>query len=395
MSRLDPIGSRIDIARLDRDPYPLLAELQDKEPISWIADLGMWYVTRWEHVREILLDAEGFTTHSEHSTIFDTFGPQMLSASGDTHRRYKLSTRFAFRPTYVREHLQKTIEVQVGKLIEGFVDQGRTELRTSFASRLPVQIMLQVFGMSASDEPRVRGWYDSFEAALANFAWDEEVRLAARVNVQAFHECLQATIERLRGSPDESLLSALVNAPQEMRLTDDEIRCNALIIFFGGISTVEALILNTAWAVLSQAQIYQRVQQDLTLLPAVIEETVRWHSPVQSATRHVTQSREFHGVNFSAGDIVNCMLGAANRDPRVFDNPQDFDISRPNINKHMGFALGSHHCLGSHLARAEAQIALQQIFMRLPDLRLDSNKPIKPQGSEFHQPQSLPLCWRR
>jgi cytochrome P450 len=185
----------------------------------------------------------------------------------------------------------------------------------------------------------------------------------------------------------------LVNAPAGRSLTDAEIRRNISIIFFGGISTVEALILNSLWALLQHPETLQRVRATAALLPKVVEETIRWLGPVQSATRHAINDCTYRNVRFTARDAVNCMLAAANRDPSVFPAPERFDIDRNNLHRHLGFATGTHACLGLHLARATGRIALEHLLAELPGLRLDCEKSPPPSGYEFRQPRSMWVSW--
>jgi cytochrome P450 len=129
------------------------------------------------------------------------------------------------------------------------------------------------------------------------------------------------------------------------------------------------------------------------MLPAAIEETMRWLSPVQSATRHVTEAFEWHGIEFAAHDTVNCMLGAANRDPSIFTNPDLFDVDRANSRRHLGFATGIHACLGSHLAKAEVRIGLETLLGKLHNIRLERALTQPPTGYEFRQPRKLTVTW--
>lgn len=389
-----PIGSSVSVERLSQDPYPVFSELREREPISWIDALGVWFVTRHSDVLGIIGNPATFSNQSSHSLIFETFGEQMLSIEGEKHLRYKSKMRPPFIPRAVRQSLEPAIEPIVSDLIDDFVNDGHTELRASFASRLPVRMMLEVFGLPRETEVLLRKWYDSFEAALSNFEHVAEIKIVARENVDAFKRLLQEHMDSVKSQPDASLLSTLVNSADEDRLSDEEVKRNSLIVFFGGISTVEALILNTLWSLLTHPESLAAVRQDKELIPKAIEETLRWHSPVQSATRHVTESCTFKGVHFEKGDIVNCMLGAANRDPDVFKDPQTFDIHRSNLKDHLGFATGLHFCLGFHLARTEARIAIEQLLDRLHGLQLDPARTVVPAGYEFHQPCALPLMWR-
>ena len=388
-----PLGHKITLLELDRDPYPAFARLRELEPISWIPVLNMWYVVGYEDVRTALLDTTRMTTVSAQSTIFDTFGAHVLTTEGTTHDRYRQALRHPFAPTFIRSHLEPAIVAAATALIGEFEKHGQADLRSAFAGRLPIQVMLLVCGLPADAEPHMRRWYDSFEAALANFTGDDKIRTTARRSVAEFHALLDTAIDSVTEADDHSLLARLVKAPAAERLDNDEIKRNLSIVFFGGISTVEALVLNSLWAMFEHAGVLERTQRDLTVLPQVIEETMRWLSPVQSATRHVTEAFEWQGIQFCAHDTVNCMLGAANRDPAVFPDPDRFDLDRANSRRHLGFATGAHACLGSHLAKAEVRIGLETLLSRLPNIRLERSLTDPPGGYEFRQPRKLTVSW--
>lgn len=383
----------VTLEELDRDPYPVFRRLREQAPVCWIQALGMWYVLGYEDVRAALLDTEHFTTEFDHSTILDTFGPQMLTSEGVQHDRYRKATQYAFTLSYVRQHYQTGVTSAAVRLIDSFRDAREADLRTAFAARLPVQTILAVCGFPLALEPQMRIWFDSFERALANFTGDTETRDAAKKHVTEFHATMAESIEAARGTAQSSVLAKLVNAPGSERLSDEEIRRNLSIICFGGISTVEALILNAMWALFEHPNVLKRVRDDYRLLPSVLEETMRWMSPVQSATRHVKEDMQWRGVTLRKNDVLNCMLGAANRDPRIFDDPDTFNVDRDNLRRHLGFAAGSHACLGFNLAKLEAGIAIEQLLRQLPSLTLDRNASAPPTGYEFRQSRRLIVNW--
>lgn len=388
-----PVGGTITLAELERDPYPAFERLRQSEPISWIAALNMWYVVGYEDVCTTLLDTSRLTTESAQSTIYDTFGSHILTTEGAMHARYRQALRPPFTPAFIRAHLEAAIGTAATALIDEFATHGQADVRSVFASRLPIQVILLACGLPAEAEPQMRRWYDSFEAALSNFTGDHEIRGTARRSVAEFHALLDGAINSTTGMDDNSLLARLVQAPANERLSNDEIKRNLSIVFFGGISTVEALLLNSLLALFEHPDVLQRVQSDLSLLPQLIEETMRWLSPVQSATRHVIAPFEWQGIEFAPHDTVNCMLGAANRDPSIFANPDRFDLDRVNSRRHLGFATGAHACLGSHLARAEVRIGLEALLGRLRNLRIERSLTEPPSGYEFRQSRRLTLNW--
>lgn len=388
-----PIGARVTLTELSADPYPAYARLREHEPVSWIDELGMYFVTSADLVRAVLLDDRRFTTSSPHSLIQDTFGANMLTTDGAPHVRYRRPFRSAFMPPNIRTVLEPSIGRAVDGLVEGFGAGGEAELRAQFASRLPVQTILLAFGLPIADEPLLRNWYDAFERALSNFARDPAASARGHAATAEFDAYLDRAMDRCRANKDElSLLGSLVHASGEGSLDDDGIKRNLAIIFFGGISTVEALILNASWALAHHQDVLQRVIADATLIPGVLDETMRWLSPVQSATRHVVHDTELGGVMLHAGDTVNCMIAAANHDPLLFPEPGRFDIGRPNLAQHLGFATGPHLCLGFRLAKAEARIALQKLLVVAPGLEIVRARTSAPEGHEFRQPRRLTIA---
>ncbi len=394
--RAFPVGSGVTAGQLDRNPYPIYERMRREEPISWVDTLRMYFVVRYADVERILQDPVRFVVGTERSTLLDTFGEHMLTVDGSAHTGYKSAFLPTFQPGALRAQTGSSIRLHVNQLIDGFASAGEIELRQAFASRLPIRTMLSVFGLPPEYENRFRSWYDSFELALANFDWQIAVRERARANAQDFTEMIAEWLQFYRRTPDPRvLLSSLANAPVECRLSDEAIARNALIVFFGGISTVQATLLNALYALALASETMERVRANPALTPSVIEETIRWAGPVQSATRHVAQDTVFNGVEFRAGDTVNCMIAAANRDPAIFAEPDRFDIERAGLRRHVGFALGSHHCLGANLAKLELRIALDALFARLPGFQVNDVASATPIGAEFRQPKQLKVAWQR
>jgi cytochrome P450 len=390
-----PVGASVSVQAISQDPYPTYARMLAAERTSWVQVLNMWWVTGYDDVTTILLDSDNFVTESERSPIRDTFGSQVLSTEGADHQRYKNGFRPAFQPSEIRRVLEEKIGQHTNALIDNFISSGDVELREAFASRLPIRVMLELFGMSPSDEPLVRSSYDSFERALSNFSGDLNVRSTALTAVNAFHLRLQDLLEDERSKKTNSLIGQLFKLSGSEALADDEIKRNMSIVLFGGISTVEALLLNSIWSLSGHLGQFARLREDLSMLPRAIEEVMRWQSPVQSATRYATRDILFGGHQFRKGDLVNCMLAAANRDPKVFVNPDQFNIDRTIPPRHLGFAIGPHFCLGLHLARAEVRIALENLYRRIPDFEVNLDSDADPFGYEFRKPRFLRAHWRR
>jgi cytochrome P450 len=174
---------------------------------------------------------------------------------------------------------------------------------------------------------------------------------------------------------------------------EEEILAAARVIIFGGLETTAAMLPNTGLARLSHPAQYEVVCANPHLLTQAMEESLRWEAPVQSCTRYVTRPIVVQEVEFLPGEMVQCMVGAANRDPEHFIDPEAFDLGRSNARDHLSFAMGKHFCLGAELARLEVEIGLRILFVCLPRLRLDPAWPSSPQGHEFRSPPRLEVRW--
>jgi cytochrome P450 len=388
-----PIGSTVRLENLHLDPYPTLARLRELEPVSWIPEFGMWFVTRSDDVEAVLHDIETFTLEADESLLNEIFGRTMISTDGADHTRLRKPFHPPFLPKFVRSEMSATIEARANALIDGFVNAGEVDLAAAWADRLALEVVMLMLGLPIHDHAVVRGWFSQIGVALANIKRDEQVREAGQNAARAFSDFARIHLEHLHTNPDNSILGNLAKA--ETDLTDTEILEACRVIIFGGLETTAALFLNTTWALLNRPNDFKRVLEQPKLLTNAIEESLRWEPPVQTLTRRATRDVTIRGVDISKGDTLNCMIGAANRDPGKFKNPNEFLLERANAKNHLSFAIGRHFCLGAALARLEAEIGLRVLYERLPGLRLDPNRPCQPRGHEFRSPPELWIRWKK
>lgn len=418
--RAFPLGARVSFEALAGDPYPLFHRLRAAEPVSWAPQIGMWLVTRRDDVLRTLADWRRFTTDSPNSTIRDIFGSHMLTTDGEAQVASKRRFVGPFRPGRLEREMRGAVRDAVGELLDEIeaasapasapasaadLDSGpnlpgRTaDLRSQLARPLAWRSICGVLGLPAEDGDRLLAWYDAFAAALANFGGDPGVRRAGKAAAREFRAYLAPFLRGEREAPPGSMISALRSTPDPLpegeAVADIQgAVSNFLIVLFGGIETTESMIANAFWSVLSHPTA-RRAAAEPEALPALIEESMRWESAVQSCTRFTTEAVEVRGVAIPAGATVQCMLGAANRDPAHFTDPDRFDPSRSNVQDHLAFGAGRHFCLGASLARIEAQEALGGAFVRLPDLRLCPERPSRPEGHEFRAPAAVWVRWGR
>jgi cytochrome P450 len=338
----------------------------------------------------ILLDSATFSVNSPFSLLEDTLGQTMLSTDGARQRQLRQPFNGPFSPKEVQSHMAASIATYVHDLVDGFYVRGQVDLKKAFADRLALWTVMTMLGLPIHDFSTVRDWFTDIAHALGNFARDPQVRECGRASAAAFGVYVTPHLRRLRREPDHSVLAAIASSGT---LSEEEMLAAARVIVFGGLETTSAMLVNTLWALLTHPAQLETVRSNPGLISQAIEEALRWEPPVQSCTRFATRPVIVHGVELSAGEMVQCMVGAANRDPEHFIDPDVFDLQRANARDHLSFALGKHFCLGAALARLEGEVVLRILFERLPGLRLDLARPSRPEGHEFRSPPTLYVLW--
>jgi cytochrome P450 len=350
----------------------------------------MWYVTCRDDVIAVLNNPDLFTVQHSGSVLRRILGYNMLTTDGDEQRRLRKPFLPTFAANAIRRNLSTAVEQEARCLINTFRASVEADLIASFADPLALIIVTAALGLPIHDFAVFRGWYNDFNAALGNFVGDSVIEAHGQMAKTAFADYVLAHLAALRAFPDDTVLSQIASSGE---ISDMEIVDAARVITFGGLETTAALLGNVVWALLTHPDQFALVQRDPALIKIAIEEAFRWESPVQTCTRHVTQDTILRGVNLRAGDALQCMLGAANRDPDYFDEPDTFDIQRANAQEHLGFGTGKHFCIGSALARLEASIGLPLLFEYLPDLKLLNPDTDHPEGHEFRSPARLRVTW--
>jgi hypothetical protein len=235
-------------------------------------------------------------------------------------------------------------------------------------------------------------WNAGMMVGLANFEGDAEKQAPADTASRELGEAIEAVLERLALEPDGSVLSAMLHADGDDRMSHDEMVANTKLMLSGGLQEPRDLIALTIWALLIHPEALAEVQADRSLLKPVIEETLRCFAPVGTSTRQTTRDTTLAGVDLPQGALIGAVLASANRDPRRFTDPEKFDIHRKE-GAHLAFAAGNHFCLGAWLGRYQTRATLEAVLDGLPGLRLDDERPVEIRGWEFRAPLSLQVRW--
>ena len=389
----------VTLADLESDPHPILARLRADAPACWVPVLGAWLVTGYDLAVAVLRDARTFTVDDPRFSTAKVVGPSMLSLDGARHARHRAPFTRPFRAEEIHAQLEAFTRAEAGRLVSAIQPSGAAELRRAVAGPLAVTVMAEALGLGQTDPAQVLAWYDGIvaavqaEAANAGAAGAGTGATSANAGATATGEAafaeLAASLRQVIAAPPASSLLADVTGA----LTADEAISNAGVLLFGGIETTEGMIANAMLHLLSSPAELEFVRADRGLIPGAIEESLRLEPAAAVVDRYTTSDTQLGGARIRAGDQVTVSIAGANRDPRIFDDPDEFQIRRPNATRHLAFAHGPHFCLGAHLARLEARIAVATLLDLLPELRLDERYPATPRGLVFRKPTDLRVRW--
>jgi cytochrome P450 len=355
--------------------------------------LGAWLVTGYDLAVEVLRDARTFTVDDPRFSTAKVVGPSMLSLDGARHARHRAPFTRPFRPDEIHARLNSFTRTEAGRLVSVIQPRGEAELRRAVAGPLAVAVMAEALGLGRTDPAQVLAWYDGIVAAVqaeaaAAAGKADPAAGAAATGSAAFAE-LAASLRQVIAAPQQSSLLADAAGP----LTEAEAIANAAVLLFGGIETTEGMITNAMLHLLSCPGELELVRADRGLIPAAIEESLRLEPAAAVVDRYATRDIALSGARICAGDQVTVSIAGANRDPQIFTDPDTFQIRRPNASRHLAFAHGPHFCLGAHLARLEARIAVETLLDLLPQLQLDGQFPAAPRGLVFRKPTDLRVRW--
>jgi cytochrome P450 len=384
-----PLGATVTLEQLEDDPHPILAQLRDREPVSWLPVLEGWLVTRNDLALRVIRDAATFTVDDARFSTAQVIGPSMLSLDGDVHARHRAPFAPPFRPLAVRDRFGPLVSEETGRLIGELEPVGAAELRRAFAGPLAAAMVTRALGLGREEVPAVLAWYDAIVAAVTEITAGRPPPASGQ---EAFEALRQRLIGVIRRHDETSLLGTAASGSE---LTDDQIVSNAAVLLFGGIETTEGMIANAMLALLERPDQLATVVADLELVDPAIEESLRLEPAAAVVDRYAVGDVELEGASIAHGDLVRVSIAAANRDPAVFPDPDAFDLGRHNGKRHLAFAHGPHVCVGVHLARLEARTGLRSLLRRLPALRLDPARPARVRGLVFRKPPALHVVWDR
>ena len=384
-------------ARMVRDPYPVYAALRARAPVHRSRLLKAWVFTRHADVDAILRDHRRFVNDPRKGTLSsrqramlpppDEFS--LLYLDPPDHTRLRALVSKAFSPKAV-EAFAPRIRGILGDLLDDIDDPASFDLIKAAAGPLPAIVIAEMLGFPAEDRARFKAWSAQRARLLEPTASRREGEAGKKVSL-AFDAYSRPILEERRASPRDDVVSALVGAQERGALLSDREILNLLrLLLAAGSETTTNLIGNGILALLRHPDQLRRLREAPSLIPGAVEELLRFDAPVQTDIRRVLTDCEVNGFPLRKRDTVVPLLGAANRDPEVFDQPDRLDIERRPV-PHLAFGSGIHHCLGAPLARLQGRIVLEMLLARFRSMNLLGDRPRFRRSIIFRSLESLPL----
>jgi cytochrome P450 len=371
------------------DPYPTYQALRAAGPVHWSTEFcgGAWLLTNYADVAQALQDprlsvrraggwvnSSGENASNELRELKQIFSRSVLFMNPPAHNRVRHSMAAGFR----RESLQpltERIRQIVDRLLDKAVLQREFDFMGQFARPLPALVMADMLAIDPADQPRFIAWSDNIAAFIGSPTPSLDLAHRAQAGLVALNEYFQVLLPQRRLCLGDDLISQMIRSESVGTIiTTKELLAQCCTLLFAGHETTRNLLGNGMFYFLKDAAYWQRILQQPTLLRGALKEVLRFDSPVQYTGRILTSDIEMHGTMLRKGDLVVPLIGAANRDPAKFTDPDRLDITRDEGN-HLSFGYGPHVCIGATLTYMEADIAFTRLMQRLPHLTLVSTTP--------------------
>ena len=370
-----------------RNPYAFYARGRQEHPVHPHTELplSIFSVFNYDDVQAILRDDATFSNQFddafEGTPLYEAEQDRidsMIGLDGETHHRLRSLVNKAFTPRVIQQR-EEQMRATASALVEAAVAKGEVDLVQALTYPFPVQVIAEIIGIPTEDRERFKAWSDRSIANLGTGFFENPNEDDIREGRELFDEMrgyfIPLAEERVR-SPREDLLTGLVQAEHEgSKLSHDEMLSMLVLLLVAGNETTTTLIGNAALEFMAHPEQMDRLRADTTLMPSAVDEVLRFAAPVQFDPRRATRSLVLQGQEIPQNSIMLCWLASANRDEKIFDRPEDFDVSR-NPNPHLSLGFGVHYCVGANLARLEARIALETLLEKTRHMERADDDPL-------------------
>ena len=408
------------------NPYPFYAQLRSQAPVYWDEEMGFWVLTRYADIASVYTDdrfsrAQGLMSNfrrlgeaEQHiaEPVYRSFSKTMFYADPPYHTHLRGLMNNAFTPRRV-EKMRPYIQRIVDQLLDHVQANGQMDIIHDLAYPLPVMVIAELLGLPTADRARFKGWSDDLFAILGTVRHSPQLMERAAQSLAEMTEYVTELSRKRREQPRDDLLSVLLSVVDEElecphphhaqgrlpheghapgQLTQEELVANINILLSTGHETTTHLIGNGLLALLQHPDQMEKLRNQPAFVASAIEEVMRYDNPVQITYRSALEDVEIGGRQMHNGDLVNSILGSANRDTERYTEPDRFDITR-NEGRHLNFGLGIHFCIGASLVRLEAEIAFNTILRRFPNLQLATDRLDWQEHPIFRGLKALPVSF--
>jgi len=390
-----------------RNPYPMFQYLLAEEPLFFDENSKFYVLSRHADIDAFLKDrsvsADRYTTlasdtpeaeRSMNDVIVNYLSMFMLNLENEKHARLRNLTNKSFLPRHM-ESLGPFASAVADELVTAAKARGRLEIISDLAFPMPVRFICQILGLPNVDIPLIKELSDYVSVYVGSAGRAPGcIPLAHRGFTELAELFWPIVVERRRNPTTDDLVTSLLSVREgDDTLSDEEVVANCILFLVSGFETTTNLIAAGTLALLEHPDQLALLRENPKLIDTAVEEMLRYYPPVNRTARVLVDDIELYGKTLCKGQIVILMLGAGNRDPRVFKDPDRFDITRPRQGKILSFGAGHHFCIGSHLARLEGKIAIQTLLRELPEIRYSAESLTWRGGSRFRGIQSMEIAF--
>ncbi len=391
----------------NQNPYPVYHQMRKEAPVYWSDAWGCWLLTRYEDIAWSLQDYQTFTSLGRLTASMELpeplwekveplvrhYSQGLINVDPPDHTRMRKLVHMAFTPRAIRK-MRTYIEGIVERLIDEQIERGEMDVIWDFSYPLPVTVIAEMMGIPLEDHPKFKAWSGEIVAFMATPKPSPEILLKSQDSLLAMQQYFRDIYAKRRLEPADDLITALVRAELEGdKLSEEEMVSSCVTILIGGHETTTYLIANGMYALLQHPDQLRLLRDNPDLDASATEEFLRYEGPFQRNRRIATRDVKIGDMKIKKDQLIMQFLGAANRDPSQFANPDALDVTR-SPNKHLAFGYGPHFCLGAPLARLEAPVALRALLRKLQHIRL-VHDDLEWNSALFRGLKSLPIEFER
>jgi pulcherriminic acid synthase len=386
-------------AEFAADPYPLYRTLRDEFPVTFHEPTQSFVISRYADVEKAFKDP-AFTSKNYDWQLEPVHGRTILQMEGREHATHRNIVSPAFRGRDLQEKFMPAIERNAKELIDKFKNDGEADFVGQFARLFPISVIVDMLALPREDLEKFNHWYTSIIAFLSNLTQDPDVTAAGLRTKEELQAYMLPVIEQRRANPGDDLLSTLCTAEIDgHRMTDLEIKAFVSLLLAAGGETTDKALANLLRNLLLNPDQMKMMRHDRSLVERGFAEMLRHSPPVHMIMRTPSEDVVLEGGTLEAGKTVTCLIGAANRDDRVYADSDVFNIMREDLNikqafsgaaNHTAFALGRHFCVGAMLAKAEIEVAMNYLFDVVDNIQFAEDAPNE-EGIFTRAPKSLKI----